>query len=415
MINREKHIDMLIASQGNDMIKVITGLRRVGKSFLLFHLYNDYLMSQGVDAEHIIKVDLEPRRNKWLRDPDVLLNYIDSKIKDDSHYHIFIDEIQLVPEFEDVLNSYLDMPNVDVYVTGSNAKFLSKDVLTVFRGRGDEIQVLPLSFKEYCEARKAEPSERLLREYIIYGGMPRVALYEQEAQRKKYLHDLFRKTYLTDIVERNHLSNDADLKELIDVVASNIGCLTNPVKLQNTFKTKKNSTISYNTIDKYLEILEDAFLIKQVKRFDIKGKRYIDTPKKYYFMDLGLRNARLNFRQNEWTHLMENLIFIELLNRGYSVDVGNIETNTTIDGNNVRLQLEVDFVCSRGDECLYVQSAFAIEDEEKLNQELRPLRLIKDNFRKIVIVGGLIPTHYTTDGILMLNIIDFLISDKYNI
>lgn len=408
-IKRQVHLDALIASMGNDMIKVVTGLRRVGKSYLLFHIFYDYLKNQGVDEEHIIRIDLEPRRNKWLRDPDALLNHIDSQIQDNGQYYVLIDEIQHVSEFEDVLNSYLDMPNVDVYVTGSNAKFLSKDVLTIFRGRGDEICVQPLSFSEYCEANEKQPSEALLREYLTYGGLPRAALYATEMQKKKYLRDLFKNTYLVDIVERNHLNDDSDMKELIDVVASNIGCLTNSVKLQNIFKSTKKSSISYNTIDSYLDMLEDAFLIEHAMRYDIKGKKYINTPKKYYFMDLGLRNARLGFRQNEWTHLMENLIYLELVRRGYSVDVGNVEYNTTIDGKNVRLQLEVDFVCNRNEERMYVQSAYALPDEEKVEQELRPLRMIKDNFQKVVIVGGLIPTHKTEDGILMHNIIDFLV------
>ena len=407
-INRQTYLNALIASKGNDMIKVVTGLRRVGKSYLLFHIFYDYLKSQGVDDAHIIRIDLEPRRNKWLRDPDALLNYIDAKLQGNGQYYVLIDEIQHVPEFEDVLNSYLDMPNVDVYVTGSNAKFLSKDVLTIFRGRGDEIRVQPLSFAEYCQACEQQPNEALLRDYLTYGGLPRAALYETEEQKKKYLRDLFRNTYLVDIVERNHLNDDSDMKELIDVVASNIGCLTNSVKLQNTFKTTKKSSISYNTIDSYLDMLEDAFLIEHSTRYDIKGKKYINTPKKYYFIDLGLRNARLGFRQIEWTHLMENLIYIELVRRGYIVDVGNVEYNTTIDGKNVRLQLEVDFVCNRNEERLYVQSAYALPDEEKVGQELRPLRLINDNFQKVVIVGGLIPTHKTEDGILMLNILDFL-------
>lgn len=409
VISRQIYLDALIASMGNDMIKVVTGLRRVGKSYLLFHIFYDYLKTHGIDEKHIIRIDLEPRRNKLLRNPDTLLNHIDSQLQDDSQYYILIDEIQHVPEFEDVLNSYLDMPNVDVYVTGSNAKFLSKDVLTIFRGRGDEIRILPLSFAEYCQVCEKQPSEALLREYLTFGGLPRAALYATEVQKKKYLRDLLTNTYIVDIVERNHLNDDSDMKELIDVVASNIGCLTNSVKLQNTFKSTKKSSISYNTIDGYLDMLEDACLIEHVTRYDIKGKKYINTPKKYYFMDLGLRNARLGFRQNEWTHLMENLVYLELIRRGYSVDVGNVEYNTTIDGRNVRLQLEVDFVCNLNEERMYVQSAYALPDEEKVEQELRPLRMIKDNFRKVVIVGGLIPTHTTEDGIQMLNIIDFLI------
>ena len=412
-ITRQLLLNECISAQQNGMIKVVTGLRRAGKSYLLFNLFYNYLLDTGVPADHIVRVNLEDRRRKALRDPDRLLAYIDSQLKEDGHYFVFIDEIQHVPEFEDVLNSYLEMENVDVYVTGSNARFLSKDVLTTFRGRGYEIRVTPLRFREYFPVRKEYVSEETaLREYLLYGGLPRVATLEKETETKKYLTDLFRTTYLVDIKERNNLQSDNDLSELIDVVASSIGSLTNPLKLQNTFKTVKQSSISYNTIANYLEMLQDAFLIDNSVRYDIKGRRYINTPSKYYFTDCGLRNARINFRQQEFTHLMENMIYCELCARGYSVDVGNVEYNTEIEGKQVRQQLEVDFVCNRGEERIYIQSAYALPDEEKTQQELRSLRLIHDNFRKIVVVGGLIPSTVTSDGIQIVNVIDFLLKEN---
>lgn len=411
-IIREQYLNELVSSQQNDMIKVITGLRRSGKSYLLFNLFYNYLIQNGVKDNHIIRINLEDRRRKALRDPDRLLAYIDAQLTDNGHYFVFVDEIQFVPEFEDVLNSYLAMPNVDVYVTGSNARFLSKDVLTGFRGRGYEIHLTPLSFKEYFSVRRGLVSEETaLREYMLYGGLPRVAVTEDVQEKKKYLNGLFRNTYLKDIVERNNLKDTADLQELIDMTASSVGCLTNVVKLQNTFKSVKNSNISYNTIAGYLEMMEDAFLLEKSVRYDVKGKKYINTPYKYYFTDCGLRNARIGFRQNEFTHLMENMIYNELCRLGYSVDVGEVEIFAQEGEKRVRQSLEVDFVCNRGEERVYVQSAYALPDDDKMQQELRPLRLINDAFRKVVIAGGLTPTTVTSDGIRIINVIDFLMGE----
>jgi len=414
-INRQLLLNELISTQHNGMIKVITGLRRSGKSYLLFTLFYNYLLEQGVQADHIVCINLEDRRRIQLRNSDRLLAFIDSQLKDSGQYYVFIDEIQHVPDFEDVLNSYLSMMNVDVYVTGSNAKFLSKDILTIFRGRGHEIRVTPLSFKEFYSAKNGSISEgTALREYLVYGGLPKVVSYENTRDKEKYLNNLFKSTYLLDIVERHKIKDDADLAELTNIVASSVGSLTNSIKLQNTFKSVKNSNISYGTINHYLEMLENAFLIEKSVRYDIKGKRYINTPVKYYFSDCGLRNARIGFRQNEFTHLMENLIYNELCRRGYLVDVGNVEYNKEIDGKKVRLQLEVDFVCNRGRERIYVQSAYSLPDEEKINQELRPLRLINDTFPKVVVVGGFTPSTTTQDGIHIINIIDFLLNDEFN-
>lgn len=322
-IKRNIHLNRIIARKGNGMIKVITGMRRCGKSYLLFTLFHNYLLEQGVDEQHIIKVDMEDRRNAALRNPDALLNYIDSRMTDSQQYYILLDEVQLVAEFEDVLNSYLKITNADVYVTGSNAKFLSKDVITEFRGRGDEIRITPLSFQEFMSAKEGN-REDLLNEYLTYGGLPQVVTMDEIERKVEYLKNLFTHTYIRDIKERYEIKKDDDLEELINLVASNIGSLTNPTKLENCFKSVKQSSLSKDTIKNYLDLMQDAFIIEKSIRFDIKGKKYIDTPSKYYFTDLGLRNARLNFRQTEFTHLLENAIYNELRLRGYSVDVGQI-------------------------------------------------------------------------------------------
>lgn len=414
IIERDFYLQNLLSRRHNGMIKVVTGMRRCGKSYLLFHLFTDALKRDGVDDAHIIKVNLEDRRSKELRDPDKLLEYIDSLLQDDKMHYILLDEVQMVSEFEDVLNSYLHTPNADVYVTGSNAKFLSKDVITEFRGRGDEVRVHPLSFKEYCSVQKQTDREQLLADYMLYGGLPQTVTMESNGLREEYLRSLFTHTYLRDIKERNNISNDDDLEELIDILASSIGGLTNPLKLSNTFKTVKQSNLSKDTIKNYLDYMQDAFLIERSIRYDIKGRRYIDTPAKYYFEDLGLRNARLNFRQAEKTHLMENLIYNELRLRGYSVDVGQVTVNTkNAEGKSERKQLEVDFVCNKGYERVYVQSAFALPTQEKQEQEFRSLKLVKDNFQKVVIVGGIQPTYRNDDGILILNIYDFLMKDDF--
>jgi predicted AAA+ superfamily ATPase len=416
-IKRDLYLQKLMHCRHNGMIKIVTGMRRSGKSYLLFKLFADALLQEGIPADHIIKINLEDRRNSVLRDPDALLKYIDSFITDNQMHYILLDEIQLVNEFEDVLNSYLNMHNADVYVTGSNAKFLSKDVITEFRGRGQEIRIHPLCFAEYMST-KANPNVydmNHLFEYMQYGGLPKVATMTDDAERVEYLKSLFLNTYIKDIKDRYAIILDDDLEELIDVIASNIGSLTNPNKIQKTFLSVKQSKISVNTIKNYLDYMQDAFMIEKAVRYDIKGRKYISTPAKYYFEDLGLRNARLNFRQTEQTHLMENLIFNELRLRGYSVDVGQVTYYTKDEqGKSERKILEVDFVCNKGYERIYIQSAFALPTPEKHDQEFKSLKNIGDDFKKIVIVGGMQPTYYNDNGILILNIYDFLF-DKVKI
>ena len=412
-IKRDLYLHKLMQSRHNGMIKIVTGMRRSGKSFLLFQLFADALLQEGIPADHIIKINLEDRRNNELRDPDNLLHHIDSFIADNQMHYILLDEIQLVNEFEDVLNSYLSMHNADVYVTGSNAKFLSKDVITEFRGRGQEIRIHPLSFAEYMSTKENPNIYDMnhLLEYMQYGGLPKVATMNDDEERVEYLKSLFLNTYIKDIKERYAITLDADLEELIDVIASNIGSLTNPNKIQNTFQSVKQSKISVNTIKNYLDYMQDAFMIEKAVRYDIKGRKYISTPSKYYFEDLGLRNARINFRQTEQTHLMENLIYNELRLRGYSVDVGQV-TYYTKDhqGKSERNVLEVDFVCNKGYNRIYIQSAFALPTPEKQEQEFKSLRNIDDSFDKIVIVAGRQPTYRNDDGILILNIYDFLLN-----
>lgn len=411
-IKRNIHLNRIIARKGNGMIKVITGMRRCGKSYLLFTLFHNYLLEQGVDEQHIIKVDMEDRRNAALRNPDALLNYIDSRMTDSQQYYILLDEVQLVAEFEDVLNSYLKITNADVYVTGSNAKFLSKDVITEFRGRGDEIRITPLSFQEFMSAKEGN-REDLLNEYLTYGGLPQVVTMDEIERKVEYLKNLFTHTYIRDIKERYEIKKDDDLEELINLVASNIGSLTNPTKLENCFKSVKQSSLSKDTIKNYLDLMQDAFIIEKSIRFDIKGKKYIDTPSKYYFTDLGLRNARLNFRQTEFTHLLENAIYNELRLRGYSVDVGQIPIFTIReDGKRQRSTLEVDFVCNLGYKRCYIQSAYALPTEDKMKQEFNSLLRIKDSFKKIVIVGTPTPTYQNEEGILTMNIYDFLMNPE---
>lgn len=401
-------LNKLISRKGNGMVKVITGMRRSGKSFLLFNLFHAHLLSQGVDERHIIKVDLEDRHNMPLRNPDALMAYIDSRLADDRMHYILLDEVQFVPEFEDVLNSYLKVSNADVYVTGSNAKFLSKDVITEFRGRGDEVKVSPLSFREFLSAREGD-REDLLYEYMTYGGLPQVVLMHDTAQKAEYLGSLFAHTYMRDIKERHGINKDGDLEELVTLMASNIGCLTNPAKLENCFRTVKKSGITQDTIKVFLDLLQDAFLMEKSVRYDIKGKRYISTPAKYYFTDLGLRNARLNFRQTEFTHLLENTVYNELRLRGMSVDVGQVPfIERDADGKRRQSVLEVDFVCNQGYRRYYIQSAYSMPTEEKMRQEYAPLLKIRDGFRKLVIVGTPTPTYQNDEGVVIMNIYDFL-------
>ena len=411
-IERPIYLQRLIDRRHNGMIKIITGLRRSGKSYLLFTLFCQYLKEQGIDDTQIIKLDLENIYNERYRKPLPLLDYISQRVTDTREYFILIDEIQLLDRFEEVLNTLLKNPQLDVYVTGSNARFLSKDVVTTFRGRGDELRIHPLSFSEYMSVKPDAPFlETHLNEYMLLGGLPQTVTMPTEQQKKSYLQQLFSNTYLIDIKERYSIRNDDDLEELIDVMASSIGSLTNPQKIANTFRSEKRSTITRDTIKTYLDYMQDAFLIERAVRYDIKGRKYIDTPAKYYFEDLGLRNVRLNFRQTEHTHLMENLIYNELRMRGYSVDVGQVTQNTKNEkGISERKQLEVDFVCNRGQDRIYIQSAYALPSEEKTEQELRSLKQIKDSFLKVVIVGGMQPTFRNDDGILILNIFDFLLN-----
>lgn len=413
-INRDLYLDKILARRHNGMIKVITGMRRCGKSFLLFNLFSEYLLNEGVASDHIIKIDLENRRNKELRDPDALLNHLDSLMKDSDMYYILLDEVQMVDEFEDVLNSFLKAPNADVYVTGSNAKFLATNIITEFRGRGDEIRVRPLSFHEYMTVGSDKDREQRLIDYMTYGGLPQVALMDDDVQKEDYLKNLFLRTYLRDIKERYSLKNDGDLEELINVLASNIGGLTNPARLENTFRSVKHRELTSDTIKTYIDLLEDAFMLEKAMRYDIKGRKHIDSPYKYYFSDLGLRNARLNFRQTEFTHLLENLIYNELRRRGLSVDVGQVVTTVTDPdtGKRKRSYLEVDFVCNRGYRRYYIQSALAMPTNEKLEQELNSLKKINDGFKKFVIVGNVTPMYQTDDGITIMSIYDFLTNEN---
>ena len=412
-IRRDIHLKRLIASRHNRLIKIVTGIRRSGKSYLLRVLFKNYLIDNGIKEDHIIELDFENRRNKKYRDPDALLEYIDSRIVDEEMYYILLDEIQLVSEFEDVLNSYLSRKNADVYVTGSNSRFLSKDVITEFRGRGEEIHITPLSFAEFSSAHLEMESYEALQEYLTYGGLPYVCTEPDEQKKISYLQGLFEKTYLTDIKERYRIRGVEVMDELLNVIASCIGGLTNPSKIENTFRSVKGIKLNQNTIKEYLEMLEDSFLITRCVRYDIKGRKYIDTPQKYYFEDLGLRNARIGFRQVEETHLMENLIYNELRIRGYLVDVGVVPTRVKdADGAYRRSQLEVDFVCNRGSERVYVQSAYRLPTEEKRKQEMASLLKIDDSFRKIIITEDLIKRHMDENGVEWVNVYDFLKSEE---
>lgn len=412
IIERPLYLKQLIALRHNGLIKIVTGIRRCGKSFLLSTLYAGWLKEQGVDNDHIIDINLEDRRNKALRDPDNLLAFIDSRIKDNEMHYVMIDEIQLVPEFEDVLNSYLNMPNIDVYVTGSNARFLSSNVRTEFAGRGDEVRLHPLSFSEFSSARGDDKTLNL-REYMIFGGMPQVVLRNTEKEKSEVLKALFQRTYIRDIVERYNIKNVEELDELLDILASTIGGLTNPTKLSNTFESVKHKKVNRMTITSYLNYLCESYLIEKSCRYDIKGKRYIDSPYKYYFVDCGLRNARLNFRQTEFTHLLENIIYNELLIRGFNVDVGVVSKQVrNDDGNRIRRNYEVDFVCNQGSRRYYIQSAYRMIDEEKVRQEETSLRSIDDSFKKIIILGESTPVIRNESGITIISIYDFLLNEN---
>ena len=405
-IKRDMYLQKLIDRQENGLIKIITGIRRCGKSYLLDPIYKNYLLSQGVKEDHIIKIDLDERKNNKYLNPDVLDEYIRSKIIDKNMYYVILDEIQKVEDFESVLNGFLHIENVDIYVTGSNSKFLSSDIRTEFRGRGDEIRVLPLAFSEFITGYEGN-REEAWNEYKTYGGLPRILSQKTNEQKSKYLKDLFERTYLSDIVERHNIQRIDVLDSLVNILASSIGSLTNPKKLSDTFVSSSMKDVSINTITTYINYLLEAFLIKKAERYDVKGKQYISTPSKFYFSDIGLRNARLNFRQQE-DHIMENIIYNELLYRGYNVDVGVVE----IREKNLRKQIEVDFVCNQADKRYYIQSALSLPTREKTLQEERPLMNINDNFKKIIVVKDNIKNWTTEEGITVIGLQEFLLNKE---
>ena len=411
-IKRNRYLNTLISKKHNGLIKVITGMRRCGKSYLLFTLFKEHLLSDGIDEDHIIEIAFDAFENKKYRDPDVLYPYLKKQIKDDAMYYVLLDEVQLLGEFESILNSLIRMKNVDVYVTGSNARFLSKDVITEFRGRGDEVHMYPLSFAEFMSVYPGT-KQNGWNEYILYGGIPPVLEFTTPDQKITFLKSLFEETYISDIVGRHNIRNKAELEELLNILSSAIGSLTNPQKLSATFQTVKKKKISNSTIKRYIDYLCDSFLIDSAIRYDVKGKKYIDTPVKYYFTDMGLRNARLNFRQIEETHSMENIIFNELKMRGFNVDVGVImQYETNEKGSNIRKQLEIDFVCNQGSKRYYIQSAYAIPDQAKMEQEQRSLMLTGDFFKRMIITKDTPAPYYNESGVLIMSVYDFLLNEN---
>ena len=411
-INRPTYLAQLIAAQGNGIIKIVTGIRRCGKSYLLSELFGDHLRSNGVADDHIIEVAFDDRMNAELRDPDKLLSHIHELIKDKKVYYILLDEVQMVDDFVGALNSLLHVRNVDVYVTGSNSRFLSKDIVTEFRGRGQDIHMYPLSFSEFYAAFGGDKSDRW-REYYTYGGLPQTVLMADQRQKRNFLSHISDTVFIADVSERHRVRNRAELEELLKILASSIGSSCNPTKLANTFKSMKNVTISNKTVSNYIGYFCDAFMIEQALRYNIKGKKYINTLAKYYFTDIGMRNALLNFRQLEQTHLMENIIYNELLCRGYSVDVGQVEIFAVDkNGKRIRKHLEVDFVVNDDDHRYYIQSAFALPDEEKVKQETASFRNIDDSFKKVIIVRDDIMPYRNDMGYLTIGLIDFLLNPK---
>lgn len=411
-IKRDVYLDKLIMKKQNGLIKVVTGVRRCGKSYLLFNLFKQHLLENGTNESHIIEIAFDSFENKCFRDPDVLYPWIKEQIKDDGVYYLLLDEVQLLGEFESVLNGLSRIKNVDVYVTGSNARFLSKDVITEFRGRGDKVHMYPLNFAEFMSVYPGTKQDGW-NDYAIYGGLPLVLNFHSPEEKIDFLKSLFEETYISDIVGRHNVRNRAELEELLNILSSAIGFLTNPSKLSTTFKSVKQKTISQTTIKNYIDYLCDSFLIDSAMRYDIKGKHYIATPVKYYFTDMGLRNARLNFRQLEGTYTMENIIFNELKIRGFNVDVGVVvENGTNKNGNGSRKQLEIDFVCNKGSKRYYIQSAYALQDQAKMEQEQRSLMLTGDFFKKIIITKDTPTPYYNDNGVLIMSIYDFLLDER---
>ncbi len=403
IIQRNLYLEKLIVRMHNGMIKVVTGIRRCGKSYLLFKLFYDYLIETGINEDHIIKLALDDRSNRKFRDPDVLYTYVKNRIRDKERYYVILDEVQNVLDFEDVLNGFLHIENVDVYVSGSNAKFLSKDVITEFRGRGDEIRVYPLSFSEFMSVFNGDKYDGM-QNYMLYGGMPQLSNFTADEQKSTYLINLFTETYIKDIIQRNNFRNEDTIEELLNILSSSTGSRSSINKLSNTFKSVKNINVAPQTIKAYIEAFRDSFLIDKAFRYDIKGKKYINATNKYYFTDVGLRNARLDFRQFEPTHIMENIIYNELKIRGFNVDIGVVEDN--------RKQLEVDFIANLGNKRYYIQSAYRLPDAEKIQTEQRPLMKINDGYRKIVVTGEKIPTVTDEHGIVTMNIYEFLLNQN---
>lgn len=412
-IERNYYLNKLIAKKENKLIKIITGIRRCGKSYLLEYIFKNYLINSGVKEDHIIKLALDSIENAEYLEGIKLYEHIMEKVKDNDTYYVILDEIQNVKNFESVLNSFLRKPNIDVYVTGSNSKFLSSDIITEFRGRGDEVKVYPLSFAEFMSVYEDGNETKALDEYISFGGLPLVASLKTVEEKMEYLNFQKNNVYINDVIERNNIRNDEELKTLIEIISSNIGSLTNPTKLYNTFVSKGNKNITDKTIALYLKNLEEAFLIEKSKRFDIKGKKYIETPSKYYFTDMGIRNSLINYRQIEKTHIMENIIYTELRRRGFNVDVGVVEKRDTVkDGKREYMQLEIDFIVNKGNERYYIQSAYSIEDNSKKVQETKSLLNVEDSFKKIVIVYDHFIKWKDEDGIIYMSIYDFLLNER---
>lgn len=411
IIKRDRYLTALINRMHNGLVKVVTGIRRSGKSFLIFNLFQSYLKENGVDGGHIIALELDDRRNREYRDPDALLRYIDSRMTDGGEYYILLDEVQEAEHFEEVLNSLLHLPNADVYVTGSNSKFLSKDVVTEFRGRGDEVHIFPLSFQEFMQVFPGDVYHGWA-DYITYGGLPYVAAVKTEEQKTRYLTNLFSEVYIRDVVERYRIEKTQELNDLIDVLASSIGALTNPAKLEATFKSVMKSSLTAYTVRQYIERLEEAFIISAARRYDVKGRKYIGSPMKYYFEDHGLRNARLGFRQVEEPHLMENVIYNELRLRGYLVDVGVVDERRKTNGVSERKRYEIDFVANQGSKRYYIQSALAMPDADKEAREKYSLRAVGDSFKKIVVVKDVVNVRRDETGVTTVNLYDFLLNEN---